>query len=120
MKKKITGVRNHRIRLLITDAEHSMIEDMTRELGLSRSDLYRHRLFSPEMMNLNHSKLLITLGEIGQEIGRINVMMKSLNVDGCINDTNKLMIDYIQMYIEQQGKLEQIFTRLLAKIANRQ
>lgn len=120
MEKQNTGVRKFRITLWITENEQRMIEETTKRLGVNRSDFFRYRLFSPDMMDLNHSRLLTELASLGQSMNEINLSIESAYAARREAENEAAGITKIyQIYIDQRDELEKLLGKLIYRIRKR-
>ncbi len=64
-------IRSQRFTLRLSDAEHNTLEKLEKVLGLSRSEIFRIRVFGKsQRMLVNTVEIMNVLDKTGEEIGR--------------------------------------------------
>lgn len=106
----------------LDDKEMQMVTKIRLQLGITMSDLLRSRLLDPRLLNINPSKLLTLLNEIGLEITSINIQLKKYFEDCKAqqeSDSACSIEGIIESYIHQQHRLELQIRKLLIRIEGR-
>lgn len=114
--------RANMVKGYLDDKEMQMVTKIRLQLGITMSDLLRSRLLDPRLLNINPSKLLTLLNEIGLEITSINIQLKKYFEDCKAqqeSDSACSIEGIIESYIHQQHRLELQIRKLLIRIERR-
>jgi len=114
--------RANMVKGYLDDKEMQMVTKIRLQLGITMSDLLRSRLLDPRLLNINPSKLLTLLNDIGLEIASINIRLKKYFEDCKAqqeSDSACSIEGIIESYIHQQHRLELQIRKLLIRIERR-
>ena len=114
--------RTNVVKGYLDDKEMQMVDKIRLLLSITMSDLLRSRLLDPRLLNINPSKLLTLLNEIGLEIASINIRLKKYFEDSKAqqeSDSACSIEGIIESYIHQQHRLELQIRKLLIRIERR-
>ena len=101
----------------VSEDEASLIRKSCNDLGLGISDLLRHRLLYPKMLNVDAKQLLTALAHIGNEMAEINSAIKSLDYQNDLKNNQSSHVMY--QYNVIQSKLESLLRTLLYRMKNK-
>jgi len=123
--KLIDGKRNKKIDTRFTEEEFGLIQELEKELGLSKTELIRERVLNKAGTTIiNARELLQRLDGIGAEMGRsgnnINQLAKhanTLKLQGnlapqIVSRFNDLMAGYIKVYQQMEIALRKIIREM--------
>jgi len=123
--KLIDGKRSKKIDTRFTEEEFGLIQELEKELGLSKTELIRERVLNKAGTTIiNARELLQRLDGIGAEMGRsgnnINQLAKhanTLKLQGnlapqIVSRFNDLMAGYIKVYQQMEIALRKIIREM--------
>ncbi|RZJ19973.1 MAG: hypothetical protein EON51_16230 [Acinetobacter sp.] len=121
MEKRRNGTRSISIVFLVSAEEQQAIEQICERLGNNKSEMIRDSIFNPKMLSLDHSKLLMSLSDIGREIEMLNRKIGSQKqskspVERDDSDFDILFKDYLILL----GEVESLIRKLLHRIRKRE
>ena len=122
MKTNRKLTRHNIVKCCVDDIEMHKLSEHRIQLGITMSDLVRGRLLDSNMLNINPSKLLALLNEIGLDITSINVQLKKYFEDFKTqqeSDSAPTIHEIIENYLSQQQRLELQIRKLLLRIERR-
>ncbi|MFC3560187.1 hypothetical protein [Pedobacter jamesrossensis] len=122
MKTRKELKRANIVKCYLNDKEMQKLTELRLQLGLTMSDLLRSRLLDPRLLNINPSKLMLLLNEIGLDITSINSQLKKYFEDSSAqreNDSSCAIKEIIERYLSHQQRLELQIRRLLIRIEQR-
>ncbi len=116
-----TGKREFLLKAKLTAEENKQVMNLTKQLGISRSELIKSRLLADHKQVLVHAGgLLVLLDQIGTELGRsgnninqlarhANILSKRGMLDGdIVADFNALFSLYLAHHMEIQKLMRQL------------